>query len=79
MRRYADSRPSKGNTVDVFDRIRRLIDRAEARFEDFVLAHDREMRDSLAEADAELAAGKTMSLDELFETLDEPRERHVAH
>lgn len=75
LRRYAGTRTAKGSSVDVFDRARRMIDRLEARIEDFALARDPEIRASLAEADAELAAGNTLSVDELFETLDTPRAR----
>jgi hypothetical protein len=62
--------------MDVFDRARRMIDRLEARFEDLVFSRDSELAASFAEADADLAAGKTLSVDELFEALDAPAAGH---
>lgn len=65
MRRYAGTRPLKGNAMDVFDAARRMIDRVETAIENYALARDSELRESLAQADANLAAGKTGSVDDL--------------
>lgn len=66
MRRYAGPRTSKGRHMDVLANVRRTLRRPLTLLEDYALARDPEIRASLAEADANLAAGKTGSLDDLL-------------
>lgn len=64
--------------MGVFDAARSFINRIEALWEEFALSRDPEFKDSLHEADDDLQAGRTTSLDDLRSEL-EAENRPLAH